>query len=476
MRLAVIGTGYVGLVAGTGFSDLGNHVTCVDLDAARVERLRRGEIPIHEPGLAALVEKNLAAGRLHFTTRIAEAVAGAEAVFLAVGTPPRADGSCDLSQVLAAAAEVGQHLTGEAIVVTKSTVPVGTADLLRQTLAAVCPHPVAVASNPEFLKEGSAVDDFLQPMRVVVGLGEPGRELSEAEDRARQALRRLYDPIASASDCLLFMDTRSAELTKYACNAYLATRLSFINDIAGLCERTGADVEAVRCGMGMDTRIGPQFLAPGMGYGGSCFPKDVQALLVTGRAHGQDLPIVAAAHAVNERQKVALFDKILRHFDGPASTGEGDSALPLAGRTIAIWGLAFKPETDDVREAPALALIERLLAAGATVRATDPVALHTTRWHFVEKVQTDMGIAAAAEYSAGTDRRILPLTLHSEFYEAARGADALVLCTEWRRYRAPSWERLRAQMTGRVIFDGRNLWDPAEVRAEGFTYCGIGRP
>lgn len=488
MKLAVIGTGYVGLVAGAGFADFGNDVVCVDIDYDRVERLRRGEIPIHEPGLDELVHRCAKDGRLQFSGDLPEAVKNADVVLIAVGTPSRPDGSADLSQVLSAASEIGRALTGEAVIVTKSTVPVGTADRLREALSAVTPHPFAVASNPEFLKEGTAVENFLRPDRVVVGVGQPGQPLSQAETRAAIRLRHLYEPVLRTSDRLLLTDTRSAEMTKYASNAYLATRISFVNDIAALCEKTGADVDAVRRGMGMDPRIGPQFLYPGMGYGGSCFPKDVQALLVTGWAHGMEMRIVRAAHAINERQKTVLFDKILRHFGaqptavphGAVTYGcddagrvqfdvsvemriavEQESGLPLHGRTIAVWGLAFKPETDDVREAPALALVERLLQAGARVRVTDPVALDNARWHFIH------------EGSSG--RRISPLTFHADPLETARGADALVLATEWRPYRQPSFRRLRELMPGDGIFDGRNVWDPAEVREAGFTYYGIGR-
>jgi UDPglucose 6-dehydrogenase len=447
MKLGVIGTGYVGLVAGAGFADFGNDVVCVDIDASRVEMLRRGEMPLHEPGLASMVQANYKGGRLTFSTSIAEAVYDADVVLIAVGTPSAPDGSADLSQVLRAAEEIGKAVNTDTVVVTKSTVPVGTAERVRDAIAAVCSRPVAVAANPEFLKEGSAVEDFLRPMRVVVGIGQLGAPNTPAEARARTVMRRLYEPVVRTNDRLMFTDTRSAEMIKYAANAYLAARVSFINDIANLCERAGADVELVRRGMGMDTRIGPRFLFPGIGFGGSCFPKDVRALLHTAREHGLELPMVAAANAINERQKTVLFDKMVAHFGGKP----GDAAV-LKGKTVALWGLSFKPETDDIREAPALALIERLHAAGATLRATDPVAL-----------------PGAARRMEGRAQLI------EDAYEAARGADALVLCTEWRQYRQPNWRRLRELMNGSGIFDGRNIWDGDQVRELGFRYYGIGR-
>ncbi|MCS6915997.1 MAG: UDP-glucose/GDP-mannose dehydrogenase family protein [Myxococcales bacterium] len=444
MKLGVIGTGYVGLVAGAGFADFGNDVVCVDIDAARIERLRRGEMPLHEPHLQDLVRSNMQQRRLSFTTDVGEAVRDADVVFIAVGTPSLSDGNADLSQVLAAASAIGHSLNRETVVVTKSTVPVGTADLIRETIERACDRPFAVAANPEFLKEGSAVEDFLRPMRVIVGIGRLGRPITEAEQRARTTMRRLYEPVVRTNDRLIFTDTRSAEMTKYAANAYLATRISFINDIAALCERTGADVEMVRRGMGMDSRIGPKFLFPGIGFGGSCFPKDVRALLATAQRHGMDLPIVSAAYQINERQKTILFDKMVGHFGGLQS---------LRGRTVAVWGLSFKPETDDIREAPALALIERLHAAGASIRASDPVALHN----------------AARRLEGRAELLVDP-------YEAARGADALVLCTEWRQYRQPNFRRLRELMAGNGIFDGRNIWDGEQLRELGFRYHAIGRP
>jgi UDPglucose 6-dehydrogenase len=337
MNLAVIGTGYVGLVAGAGFADFGNDVSCVDIDPERVERLRRGEVPIHEPGLPELIGRNMRTGRLSFTTHLPEAVAGADVVLIAVGTPPTPDGSADLRQVLAAADGIGRALTGPAVVATKSTVPVGTAAKVRDAISAHARVPFAVASNPEFLKEGSAVEDFLRPMRVVLGVG-PDAGCGLSDEQARTVLRRLYDPVVRTGDRLLFTDARSAELTKYAANAYLATRISFMNDLANLCEHLGADIEMVRRGMGMDTRIGPKFLFAGLGFGGSCFPKDVQALLSMARAHGRDLQIVAATTRINDAQRLVLLSKMERHFGG------GPDAF--AGRTVAVWGLSFKPETD----------------------------------------------------------------------------------------------------------------------------------
>jgi UDPglucose 6-dehydrogenase len=432
MRLAVLGTGYVGLVAGAGFADFGNEVTCVDIDAQKVARLRKGELPIYEPGLGPLVVRNVAEGRLSFTTEIAEAVKGAEVVILAVGTPSAHDGSADLSQVLAAAADVGRAMGGFTVIVTKSTVPVGTAKKIHDVVEKVTSHPFAVASNPEFLKEGDAVNDFMKPDRVIIGTD---------NDRARDILRNLYGPFVRTNDRILTMDARSAELTKYASNAYLATRISFMNDIANLCERVGADVEMVRRGMGMDQRIGPKFLFPGIGYGGSCFPKDVKAVMSTAREAGHPLEILESVHKVNERQKALLGDKIVKHFGGS-----------LEGKTIALWGLAFKPGTDDIREAPSLSVIERLLAAGAVVHAHDPVAN--------EQMQKQYG-----------DR----IKLFEANYDAAAGAHALALLTEWHQFRRPNFKRLKETLREPVLFDGRNIWDTAEVRELGFTYYGIGR-
>jgi UDPglucose 6-dehydrogenase len=435
MRIAVLGTGYVGLVAGAGFADFGNDVVCVDIDDGKVERLRKGILPIYEPGLESLVRRNVEEGRLAFSTDVAQSVRGSEVVIIAVGTPSSHSGHADLSQVLAAAESIGRAITGFTVVVTKSTVPVGTAAKIKEAIARVTDQPFAVASNPEFLKEGDAVNDFMKPARIVLGADDP---------RATDVLRHLYGPFVRTNDRILEMDPLSAELTKYASNAYLATRISFMNDISNLCDSVGADVEMVRRGMGMDVRIGNKFLFPGIGYGGSCFPKDVKAVMATARDHGGGLEILEAVHRVNERQKSLLADKLTRHFGGS-----------LAGRTIAVWGLAFKPGTDDVREAPALAIVERLLHAGAQVRAHDPVANESMRRVFPKELRLEL-------FEAG--------------YDAATGADALVLCTEWHQFRRPNFQRLRELLRQPVLFDGRNIWEPKEVRSLGFTYYGIGRP
>ena len=432
MKICVIGTGYVGLVAGAGFSDMGNDVTCCDVDAEKIEGLKRGVMPIYEPGLDKLVIHNVAEGRLTFTTDVAGGVAGAEVILLAVGTPPGPDGSADLSFIFKAAEQVADALTGWAVLVTKSTVPVGTGDKIEAIVRKKTTHEFAVASNPEFLKEGDAVNDFMKPDRVVIG----------ADDkRAVDTLRALYAPFTRTTDRMLVMDRRSSELTKYAANSMLATRISFMNDLANLCELLGADIELVRKGMGSDGRIGPKFLYAGPGFGGSCFPKDLRAAVSTGKEVGYDLQILNAVVAVNERQKKKLGEKLLAHFGGN-----------LKGKRIAVWGLALKPGTDDTREAPALVLVEQLLAAGASVCATDPVAIDVVRKQLGDRI----------EYEESN-------------YACAKGADALALVTEWHEFRRPSFERLKALMKQPVLFDGRNIWNPSEVRAAGFTYYGIGR-
>ena len=433
MRLAVIGTGYVGLVAGAGFSDFGNDVVCVDLDQERVERLRRGEIPIHEPQLEDLVQRNLAAGRLSFTTSTVEAVPGADVVILAVGTPQsEEDGAADLRYIEAAAAQVAAALTGFAVVVTKSTVPVGTADRIRAILAAGTKHPFAVASNPEFLKEGDAVNDFMKPDRVILGVD---------DERAAKSLRSLYSPFVRTGDRIMVMDIRSAELTKYAANSMLAVRISFMNELALLAEKVGADIEHVRKGMATDPRIGNKFLFPGPGFGGSCFPKDIRALSHTARQHGNQLEIVEAAERANRRQKRVLGERIRAAFGGN-----------LAGKRITIWGLAFKPETDDIREAPALQLISDLLEAGATVVGYDPVAMDNVRAQLGDRIE-----------------------LAPDMYAAARGAHALALVTEWKQFRGADFRRLKEAMAQPLLFDGRNIWDPEALRDLGYTYHAIGR-
>ena len=433
MKLAIIGTGYVGLVAGAGFAEFGNDVACVDLDEGRIARLRKAEIPIHEPGLADLVRENLAAGRLAFTTSVADAVRGAEVVVLAVGTPQSEDGDApDLRFVDVAARDIGRALTGFAVIVTKSTVPVGTADRIRAIVAAETTHPFAVASNPEFLKEGDAVNDFMKPDRVVLGVD---------DERAERTMRALYAPFVRTNDRVMVMDVRSAELTKYAANSMLAVRISFMNELALLAERVGADIERVRKAVGADPRIGPKFLFPGPGFGGSCFPKDIRALGHTARAAGLALEVVEATDRANERQKRVLGARVAAHFGGD-----------LAGKRIAVWGLAFKPETDDIREAPALTLIDDLRAGGASVIGYDPAAM--------PNVRAQLGDAIA--YA-------------STMYAAVEGADALVLVTEWKQFRGADMKRVRALLAQPVIFDGRNIWDPAALRELGFAYTAIGR-
>ncbi len=435
MNIAIVGTGYVGLVSGTCFAEMGIDVTCVDIDRAKIDRLRRGEIPIYEPGLAELVRRNVEAGRLHFTTDLTACLDDVEVVFSAVGTPPDEDGSADLQYVLAVAKTFGRHIRKYTLLVTKSTVPVGTAQKVREAVLAELEArgeeiPFDVASNPEFLKEGAAVKDFMTPDRVVVGTG---------SERARKIMSRLYKPFMLASNRLIFTDIPSAEMIKYAANSMLATRISFMNDIANLCELVGADVNMVRKGIGSDTRIGNKFLYPGCGYGGSCFPKDVKALIRTAEQHGYEMRVLKAVEEVNNRQKSVLFEKLRRHFDGD-----------LAGKTVALWGLAFKPETDDMREAPSLVLIERLLEAGCTVKVYDPVAMNECRRRIGDRVR----------YSA-------------EKYEAALDADALLLVTEWKEFRVLSFTTLERVMRGRVILDGRNIYDRDEVVEHGFTYYKI---
>jgi UDPglucose 6-dehydrogenase len=432
MRIAVIGSGYVGLVAGTCFADSGNDVTCVDIDPAKVKRLRAGDVPLYEPGLAELLTKNLREQRLTFTTDLKSAVSTAKVVFIAVGTPAGETGSADLTHVLTAATAIGRALTGYTVVVDKSTVPVGTAEQVAKALRRETHQPFDVVSNPEFLKEGAALDDFLKPDRVVIG--------SDSE-RARAVMAELYAPFVRTEHPILFMDTRSAELTKYAANAMLATRISFMNDVAALCERVGADVDLVRKGMGADRRIGYPFLFPGVGYGGSCFPKDVKALLATAAEHGVEFDMLRAVEKTNQRQKGTLLDKAKRHFGS------------LKGRVFALWGLAFKPKTDDLREAPSLELIEGLLAAGAGVRVFDPAAMDN------------------AKRLLGTS-----VTFVARPYEALEGVDALFVVTEWNDFRHPDFLRMKGLMKCPIIFDGRNVYSPTKVRDVGFTWFGIGRP
>jgi UDPglucose 6-dehydrogenase len=432
MKIAIVGTGYVGLVTGAGFSDFGHDVTCVDIDAARIAKLREGEVPFYEPGLHDLITRNTTLGRLHFTTSTAEAVAGAQVAFIAVGTPSADDGSADLSFVLEAARQIGHAMTGFTVVVTKSTVPVGTAEKVREAVASSTRHAFAVASNPEFLKEGDAVNDFLKPSRVIIGVDDP---------RAAEVLRDAYRAVLRTSDRVQVMDIKSAELTKYAANCMLATRISFMNELARLCEVVGGDIEAVRKGIGSDPRIGNKFLFAGAGFGGSCFPKDLRALIHAARGVDVPLGVVEAVERANERQKRVLGERVLAHFKGK-----------LDGVRVALWGLAFKPETDDIRESPALTLIDQLRAGGAAVVGYDPAAMPNVRAQL------------------GGD-----IELVKDAYAAATGADALVLVTEWHELRVPDLAKLRSLMRTPVLFDGRNVWDPAQARSAGFTYFGIGR-
>ena len=436
MRVCVVGTGYVGLVAGAGFAEFGNDVVCADIDQTKIDCLERGEIPIYEPGLKPLVERGVAGERLRFTTDVGQAVSDVDAVFVAVGTPPGPDGAADLSHVWDVARTVGQHATGFTVVVDKSTVPVGTADRVLELLRQNGPgRDFAVVSNPEFLKEGDAVNDFMKPQRVVVGAD---------DERAVAVMRQLYAPFLRTRDRLLVMDIRSAEVTKYASNSMLATRISFMNEMASLCALVGADISHVRAGMGWDSRIGAKFLFPGVGYGGSCFPKDVQAIIATAREHDAGLEILEAVERVNARQKRLLGQMVL-----------GELGQDLSGRTVALWGLAFKPHTDDVREAPAATIAEILLSAGARLRLHDPEARDTFQ-----------ACLPASENVVYCQRS----------YDAAEGADALCLVTEWPVYRSPDFRRLKQLMASPVLFDGRNLWDPGYVREMGFAYHSIGRP
>ena len=439
MKVTVIGTGYVGLVTGACLSEMGNHVVCLDINASKIESLNAGRMPIHEPGLQEVVTRNAAAGRLQFTTDVARAVAHGTLQFIGVGTPPDEDGSADLQYVLAAARSIGHHMTDYKVVIDKSTVPVGTSDKVRAAVKAELTArgvsvDFAVVSNPEFLKEGAAVDDFMRPDRIVIGAD---------EERAVLLMRALYAPYVRARDRLLVMDLRSAEFTKYAANAMLATRISFMNELSRLAERVGVDIEQVRKGIGSDPRIGYQFLYAGAGYGGSCFPKDVKALARTGSDNGIELKMLAAVEAVNERQKQVLIDRVVERF------GED-----LNGRTFALWGLAFKPETDDMREAPSRVVVAGLLARGARVRAYDPVA----------------GNEARRVFDANDG-----LTIVDGATDALVGADALLIVTEWKEFKSPDFEQIKALLAQPIIFDGRNLYEPALMRALGIEYRGIGR-
>lgn len=435
MKVAVMGTGYVGLVTGACLADAGNHVICVDIDEAKVELLRGGDIPIYEEGLKPIVARNVDAGRLEFTTSSAEAIQNSDIVFIAVGTPSDHDGSADLKYVLAVANTIAENMNGEKIVICKSTVPVGTCDLVRETIAKVTSTPFHVVSNPEFLKEGSAVQDFQSPDRVIVGA---------SDAKAAQTVGELYKPFMRRRDRIVYMDVRSAEMTKYASNAMLATKISFMNEIANLCDRVGADVEQVRIGMSLDERIGPHFIFPGVGYGGSCFPKDVRALSRLGAENDYLTAVLNSVEDVNNRQKLRLVHAAKEHLGG------------LKGKTIAVWGLSFKPKTDDVREAPALIGIERLVSEGATVRATDPVALEN-----------------AKDELSGLGEKV---QFFKDEYETIQGADALLIFTEWNQFRSPDFKKMKEIMSAPVIFDGRNLYSPEKMKEYGFHYDSIGRP
>ena len=432
MNITVIGAGYVGLVTGTCFAESGHSVACLDIDPKKIELLRSGGIPIYEPGLEELVKRNVRDGRLTFTTSYAEAMGRAEVAFIAVGTPPGENGEADLSYVLRAATELAHHLVRYTVVVNKSTVPVGSAEKVAEVIRGHTKELFDVVSNPEFLKEGAALDDFMRPDRVVVGV---------SSERAKAVMAELYAPFVRAEQPVLFMDVRSAELTKYAANAMLATRISFMNDMAALCERLGADVDQVRRGVGSDRRIGHPFLFPGVGFGGSCFPKDVRAVMSMARHLGLDFDLLRAVERVNERQKRWLLEKVQKHFGS------------LAGRTFGVWGLAFKPKTDDMREAPAIPIIEGLLGNGARVRAHDPVAAEVA-----ERLFHGRGVELVANP-----------------YAAAEGVDALLLVTEWNEFRQPDLARLKELMKQPVLFDGRNVWDARKAREAGFTYYGVGR-
>ncbi|WP_339409852.1 UDP-glucose dehydrogenase family protein [Pseudomonas sp. EA_35y_Pfl2_R5] len=439
MNITVFGTGYVGLVTGACLADVGHQVMCVDVDQAKIEGLKQGVLPIYEPGLDSMVTRNHAEGRLHFTTDAAQGVAFGEVQFIAVGTPPDEDGSADLKYVLAVATTIATHMTGYKVIVDKSTVPVGTADKVKNTVSAVLQQrdislPFDVCSNPEFLKEGAAIEDFTKGARIVIGTD---------SESVRVRMRECYAPYSRNHDKLIFMDVRSAELTKYAANAMLATKISFMNEMAQLAERLGADIEQVRLGIGSDPRIGFHFIYPGCGYGGSCFPKDVQALARTAQQIGYEAQLLNAVEAVNDRQKTVLFTKLSAAFDGQ-----------LKGKTIALWGLAFKPNTDDMREAPSRELMESLWAAGARVQAFDPEAMKETARIYGQRA--DLSLVGSRE-------------------EALAGADALVICTEWKQFRTVDFAWLKGQLVSPVLVDGRNLFDPQAVKAAGLMYYAIGR-
>ena len=439
MNIAVVGTGYVGLVSGTCLAETGNNVICVDIDAGKVAKLQSGQIPIYEPGLEVLFNRNIKEGRLHFTTNLEEAIKEVTLIFLALPTPPGGDGSADLSFVLGVAEQLGKLMKDYKVIINKSTVPVGTAERTRESIAKNATVEFDVVSNPEFLREGVAVDDFMKPDRVVVGT---------TSERARKLMEELYRPFVRQGNPIIFMDERSSEMTKYAANSYLAARISFMNELANLCERTGADVETVRMGMGSDARIGKRFLFPGIGYGGSCFPKDVQALAKTAEENNYDFKILKAVMNVNEIQKHVLVEKIFNHY-----------GADLTGKKIALWGLTFKPNTDDIREAPALYIIEDLLNAGAEIIAYDPEGIENVRQYFSylpEHLKSKLNFA-------------------SNYYEVLNGADFLAILTEWTEFRTPDFSKVKSLLKEAVVFDGRNLYDLDTMKAEGFYYNSIGR-
>ena len=443
MKISVIGTGYVGLVTGTCLAESGNDVICMDIDAGKIEMLKSGAVPIYEPGLEELIKRNVAHGRLGFTTDMSRAVKESTLIFIAVGTPPGDDGSADLKHVLGVAREIGKYMNGYKVIINKSTVPVGTAERVKEAVAAKTKSRFDVVSNPEFLKEGAAIDDFMKPDRVVIGADSP---------KAVELMENLYAPFVRKVDRILVMDIKSAEMTKYASNAMLATKISFINEMALICAGLGADIDSVRKGMGFDRRIGFEFLFPGVGYGGSCFPKDVKALAQTAKACCVDAKVLKSVEAVNERQKTLLAAMIIRHFSGTVARKGASMKKPLAGKTIAVWGLSFKPRTDDMREAPSVVIINGLLRAGAAVKAHDPVAVEEARKIFKNRIQ----------YVQGD-------------YEALRGADALAVVTEWSEFRTPDFQKIKRLLKKPVIFDGRNIYNQDELRKMGFTYYGIGR-
>jgi len=433
MRISVVGIGYVGLVVAAGFAENGNHVVCVDNDKAKIDNLLKGIIPIYEPGLDELVKSNVRDGRLIFTTELKDGVIGCEVIFLALPTPPNEDGSADLSYVLKTAEEIGKYIDGYKVVVNKSTVPVGTSDKVREVISKTCKHEFDVVSNPEFLKEGTAVNDFLMPDRIVVGA---------SSKKAIDLMQELYSPFIRTGNPLLIMSERSSELTKYASNSFLATKISFMNEMANLCDVVGADVDSVRIGMGTDARIGMKFLFPGVGYGGSCFPKDVKALIKTSSEYSIDLSILKKVESANENQKNIIVKKIEKHFNGE-----------LKGKTIALWGLAFKPKTDDIREAPSIVIINELIRKGCKIKAHDPIAMESMRKIFSNGV---------IEY-------------YEKSYDALNDSDALVIVTEWNEFRRPDFYEIKKRLNSPVVFDGRNIYNPAKMKEYGFAYYGIGR-